>query len=85
VVGQLTEVVLELSGGMGRALTPAPGSVPEPGEWLCYTSLADSYQPRGQFPAREDTPWTHGGPPPEYVPADEDAAEAWSLPRGTRP
>jgi hypothetical protein len=76
--GHLTEVILELSGGMGRALTAMPGSVPEPGEWLCCTALTDSYQLREQFPGREDTPWTHGGPPPEYVPADEDAAEDWS-------
>ena len=73
-----TEVVLELSGGMGRALTAEPGSVPEPGERLCYTTLTDSYQPASSFPDREHTPWTHGGPPPEYVPADEDASEAWS-------
>ena len=71
-------VVLELAGGMGRTLTPEPGSVPEPGERLCYTALADSYQPQGSFPDRAETPWTHGGPPPEYVPADEDADEAWS-------
>lgn len=73
-----TEVVLELSGGMGRALTPAPGSVPEIGERLSYTTLTDSYQLRGSFPAREDTPWTHGGPPPEYVPDVDDATEEWS-------
>jgi hypothetical protein len=77
LAGQPRQVVLELSGGMGRALTAAPGSVPQVGEWLCYTTLTDSYQLRGSFPAREDTPWTHGGPPPEYVP-DEDAAEEWS-------
>jgi hypothetical protein len=73
-----TEVVLELCSGMGRALTAEPGSVPEPGERLCYTTLTDSYQPVSSFPDREHTPWTHGGPPPEYVPADEDASEAWS-------
>jgi hypothetical protein len=73
-----TAVVLELSGGMGRALTPTPGSVPGVGERVCYTTLTDSYQPGGSFPPREQTPWTHGGPPPEYVPADEDASEAWS-------
>jgi hypothetical protein len=72
------EVVLELAGGMGRALTPVPGSVPEVGERLCYTTLTDSYQLRGSFPAREDTPWTHGGPPPEYVPDADDATEEWS-------
>ena len=72
------EVVLELAGGMGRALTPEPGSVPAIGEFLCWTTLTESYQPPGSFPAREDTPWTHGGPPPEYVPTDEDASEVWS-------
>ncbi len=72
------EVLLELAGGMGRALTPAPGTVPEIGERVCYTSILDSYQPLATFPARQDTPWTHGGPPPEYVPDDEDADEEWS-------
>jgi len=71
-------VVLELSGGMGRALTAVPGSVPQVGERLCYTTLTDSYQPRGSFPDRDDTPWTHGGPPPVYVPTNEDVTEEWS-------
>jgi hypothetical protein len=76
--GRPCDVVLELSGGMGRALTPTAGSVPAVGDRVCYTTLYDSYQPPGSFPSREDTPWTHGGPPPEYVPADEDANEVWS-------
>jgi hypothetical protein len=71
-------VVLELTSGMGRALAAAPGSVPAIGERLSYTTLTDSYQPRGTFPAREDTPWTHGGPPPVYVPTREDVTEEWS-------
>ncbi len=71
-------VVLELASGMGKSLTPAPGSVPEVGERLSYTSLSDGYQVRGSFPVREDTPWTHGGPPPVYVPVGEDVTEAWS-------
>ncbi|WP_433531655.1 hypothetical protein ACQPYA_06080 [Micromonospora sp. CA-263727] len=58
-----TEVVLELSGGMGRGLTANPGSVPEVGERLCYTTLSEAYVPSGAFPAVEETPWTHGGPP----------------------
>jgi hypothetical protein len=58
-----TEVVLELSGGMGRGLTAPPGSVPEVGERLCRTTLSDGYLPAGAFPAPEETPWTHGGPP----------------------
>jgi hypothetical protein len=73
-----TRVILELKGGMGRSLTPAPGSVPAVEDYVTYTSLKDDYQPAARFPEREDTPWTHGGPPPEYVPNDEDAAEDWS-------
>ncbi|MFR9778141.1 hypothetical protein ACL02O_19065 [Micromonospora sp. MS34] len=72
-----TEVVLELSGGMGRGLTASPGSVPEVGERLCLTTLADAFLPGGNFPALEETPWTHGGPP-----AANDAAE---VPEGQEP
>ncbi|MEU8260385.1 hypothetical protein AB0C02_07165 [Micromonospora sp. NPDC048999] len=77
-----TEVVLELSGGMGRGLTAPPGTVPEVGERLCFTTLSDAFLPAGNFPAAEETPWTHGGPPavaPEALPATESAsAEEWS-------
>ena len=72
-----TRVTLELQNGMGRGLDPAPGSVPDVEDVLCYTTLKLEFQPPRGFPAREDTPWTHGGPPPEYVPAGEDAAEPW--------
>ena len=78
-LGQLTRVTLQLSGGMGRSLVPAPGSVPAVGETLTYTALRDDFQPVPRFPDTEQTPWTHGGPPPEYEPAvDEDAAEDMS-------
>lgn len=73
-----TSVELELTSGMGRALTAEPGTVPVIGERLSYTTLIDSYQPRGLFPDRAETPWTHGGPPPPYVPVPEDVAEEWS-------
>lgn len=76
---QLTRVILQLSGGMGRSLVPVPGSVPVVGETLTYTTLRDDFQPVPRFPDKEQTPWTHGGPPPEYVPADdEDATEDMS-------
>ena len=71
-------VVLELQGGMGRSLTPEPGSVPAVGESVCYTTLSDAWQPPPALPEPEDTPWTHGGPPPVYVPSGEEAAEDWS-------
>ena len=76
--GDAVRVVLELAGGMGRSLVAGPGSVPEIGEWLCYSSLTDGYQPIAEFPDVDGTPWTHGGPPAPYVPADEDAVEDWS-------
>ncbi len=75
------EVVLELAGGMGSSLTPPPGSVPEVGERLCYTTLTGSFFPAGAFPSREETPWTHGGPPAPYdddAPTADDAREEWS-------
>jgi hypothetical protein len=71
-------VLLELTGGMGRRLTPEPGTIPQVGDRVCFTSrVADSWD-AARFPDREETPWTHGGPPEEYVPTDEDAAEEWS-------
>jgi hypothetical protein len=73
-----TAVTLELSGGMGRALTAPPGTTPAAGDQVTYTTLRDDFQPAPRFPSREETPWTHGGPPPEYVPTDDDAQEPWS-------
>ncbi|MEV0594927.1 hypothetical protein [Nonomuraea cavernae] len=71
-------VTVKITKGMGRSKTPAPGSVPEVGERVCYTSLTDDFKGSPGLPEAEATPWTHGGPPPEYVPADEDAVEEWS-------
>ena len=76
--GAPVRVELELSGGMGRSLVATPGSVPEVGEWLCYCSLTADFQRGWDLPPPEETPWTHGGPPRPYVPADEDAVEEWS-------
>lgn len=72
------EITLELAGGMGRSLTPPPGTMPVVGDQVCYSALTDRYQPPGTFPARDDTPWTHGGPPLEPVPTSDDAQEEWS-------
>jgi hypothetical protein len=66
-----TVVTFELEGGMGRRLTPEPGSVPAEGEAITYTSLTTGFQQHPKFPDAQDTPWTHGGPPPAYVPSDE--------------
>lgn len=72
-----TLVTLELQSGMGRGLVPAPGSVPEADDLVCFTTLALDFQPSPDFPGRPDTPWTHGGPPPEHVASARDAAEPW--------
>jgi len=58
-----TDVVLELSGGMGRRLVAEPGSVPVVGERLLLTTLSEAYRPGAAFPDPAETPWTHGGPP----------------------
>jgi hypothetical protein len=71
-------VTIKITKGMGRARTPAPGSVPEVGERVCYTSLTGDFQGSPALPDPEATPWTHGGPPQPYVPTDEDAQEEWS-------
>jgi hypothetical protein len=71
-------VVLELQGGMGRSLTPEPGSLPGVGEPVCYATFSDAWQAPPAFPEPEDTPWTHGGPPPPYVPSGEEDREDWS-------
>ncbi|GAA0938804.1 hypothetical protein [Nonomuraea longicatena] len=70
-------VTIKITKGMGRGKTPAPGSVPEPGERVCYTTLTDDFQGAAALPEPEATPWTHGGPPQQYVPDDDDAKEAW--------
>jgi hypothetical protein len=70
-----TEVLLELSGGMGRKLVAEPGSVPEVGERLLLTTLSEAYRPGGAFPDPERTPWTHGGPPPAWDPERADPSE----------
>jgi hypothetical protein len=63
VGGERTDVLLELSGGMGRKLVAEPGSVPAVGEHVLLTTLSEAYRPGGAFPDPADTPWTHGGPP----------------------
>jgi hypothetical protein len=57
------DVLLELSGGMGRKLVAEPGSVPAVGEQLLLTTLSEAYRPGAALPDPSETPWTHGGPP----------------------
>ncbi|MFE3759451.1 hypothetical protein ACFXO9_34550 [Nocardia tengchongensis] len=72
-------VELELSGGMGRKLTPEPGTVPEVGDRIGFARFSPaSAHPMPTLPPREETPWTHGGPPAEWTPSVYDAQEEWS-------
>ena len=71
-------MVVELSGGMGTGLTAKPDSIPQLGETLCYSTLKVDSGQWPTFPTRDETPWTHGGPPAEYVPTPEDAVEVWA-------
>ncbi|BCJ44649.1 hypothetical protein GCM10010168_14620 [Actinoplanes ianthinogenes] len=57
------DVLLELSGGMGRKLVAEPGSVPAVGERLVLTTLSEEFRRGGALPDPAETPWTHGGPP----------------------
>ncbi|KPM51792.1 hypothetical protein ACG83_33865 [Frankia sp. R43] len=70
-------ITLEARSGMGRSAAPAPGTVAEVGESLCYSAvLADGVR-SAPMPDTADTPWTHGGPPEPYEPTEKDTAEAW--------
>ncbi|SDT69730.1 hypothetical protein [Actinoplanes derwentensis] len=64
------DVLLELSGGMGRRLIADPGSVPTIGEPITLTTLSEAYRPGGALPDPTETPWTHGGPPVYDQPPD---------------
>jgi len=61
--GEGVVVTLELSSGFGRSKVPPPGSLPAPGERLCYSSVLATSIPTPPLPDPDDTPWTHGGPP----------------------
>ncbi len=71
-------VELELVDGMGRKAVPEEGSVPEPGEYRCYSTVlaAERFAPP-PLPEIDATPWTHGGPPQTYSPTSADHDEEW--------
>ena len=56
-------VTVRLLNGMGRKKEPEPGSVPEPGDQVCFTLFELTARQSAPLPEPEDTPWTHGGPP----------------------
>ena len=72
------EVTVRLVSGMGRKKEPAPGSVPEVGEPVCFTLFELTARQSAPLPEPEDTPWTHGGPPTALVPAAATATPSLS-------
>ncbi|MCY0959012.1 hypothetical protein [Streptomyces sp. H27-H5] len=56
-------IVLRLLDKMGGGREPAPGSVPEKGDRLCWTLFEHDARGGPRLPDPEKTPWTHGGPP----------------------
>ncbi|PKV85882.1 hypothetical protein [Streptomyces sp. TLI_146] len=56
-------LVLRLLDKMGRSKDPAPGSVPEKGDRVCWTLFEHDQRGGPKLPDPEATPWTHGGPP----------------------
>jgi hypothetical protein len=56
-------LTLRLLSGMGRKKEPEPGTVPEPGDRVCFTLFELAARQSAPLPDPEDTPWTHGGPP----------------------
>jgi hypothetical protein len=71
-------IELELHEGMGGGREPRPGSVPAVGDTVCYSLFNDDFRRAPTLPRKEDTPWTHGGPPEPYLPTQQDAQEPWS-------
>lgn len=66
-----TLVHLEITAGMGKANSPNHAVLPEAGAFLVFTMAPDRY-PMPEFPARDQTPWTHGGPPDDHPDESEE-------------
>ena len=66
-----TLVELEVFEGMGTVARPNHAACPEAGAFLVFT-IAPDYFRMPQFPSRDQTPWTHGGPPPDHPDAVEE-------------
>ncbi|MFR0352785.1 hypothetical protein [Streptomyces sediminimaris] len=77
-VGQEADglLVLRVVDRMGRGKVPEPGSVPEKGDLLCFTTFEHDQRGGPKLPDPERTPWTHGGPPGEAVHESADPVTA---------
>lgn len=60
-----TLVELEITAGMGLVDRPNHTVLPSAGAFLVLTA-APEHSRKPPFPSRDQTPWTHGGPPPDH-------------------
>lgn len=66
-----TLVELEVFEGMGTVARPNHAACPEASACLVLTIAPDYYR-MPEFPSRDQTPWTHGGPPSDRPDAVEE-------------
>ncbi|MGW3424096.1 hypothetical protein [Streptomyces phaeochromogenes] len=66
-----TLVELEITAGMGTMARPNHAVLPEAGAFLVFT-IAPGHYRMPEFPARDQTPWTHGGPPADHPDHSDD-------------
>ena len=70
-----TLIELEITAGMGTMTRPNHAVLPEADAFLVFT-IAPGHYRMPEFPARDQTPWTHGGPPADHPDgSDEDDGE----------
>ncbi|MBP0458973.1 hypothetical protein [Streptomyces montanisoli] len=68
-----TLVELEITAGMGTVDRPNHTVLPSAGAFLVLTAAPEHFR-MPAFPSRDQTPWTHGGPPPEHL-GDGDGSQ----------
>ncbi|MEK2479042.1 hypothetical protein [Streptomyces noursei] len=71
-----TLVELEIIAGMGKASSPNHAVLPEIGAFLVLTIAPPDHYRMPEFPSRDQTPWTHGGPPPNHPDNSDEDEEA---------
>lgn len=70
-----TLVELEITAGMGTVDRPNHTVLPSAGAFLVLTAAPERFRMPG-FPSRDQTPWTHGGPPPEQPDHQDDGDDS---------
>ncbi|MFD9280259.1 hypothetical protein ACFWD7_23645 [Streptomyces mirabilis] len=69
-----TLLTLEITAGMGTIDRPNHTVLPDADTFLVLTAAPERYR-MPAFPTRDQTPWTHGGPPPDHPAGDDNEEE----------